>query len=89
MYVDGLIGPDTVNTVPTTTLEAVLDHGRAERTLDTDPSTEETWSALSAAGIDMADVAQVLEREGLDSFIASFDEVLSALADKAATFGDR
>ena len=89
MYVDGLIGPDTVNTVPTTTLEAVLDHGRAERTLDTDPSTEETWSALSAAGIDMADVAQVLEREGLDSFIGSLDEVLSALADKAATFGDR
>lgn len=89
MYVDGLIGPDTVNTVPTATLEAVLDHGRAERTIDTDPTTETTWSALADAGIDMTDVAAVLEREGLASFIGSFDEVLASLADKAATLGDR
>lgn len=89
MYVDGLIGPDTVNTVPTATLEAVLDHGRAERTIDTDPTTEATWSALASAGIDMADVAAVLEREGLTSFVGSFDEVLGALADKAATLRDR
>jgi len=89
MYVDGLIGPDTVNTVPTATLEAYLDHGRAERTVDADPTTTtETWTALGAAGIDMTDVAAVLEREGLDAFAVSFDEVLSALATKAALLGD-
>ncbi|MEY2974023.1 MAG: transaldolase [Actinomycetota bacterium] len=84
MYVDGLIGPDTVNTVPTATLDAFLDHGRVERTVDADPTTTATWAALAAAPVDMADVAEVLEREGLDSFAASFDEVLTALATKAS-----
>lgn len=89
MYVDGLIGPDTVNTVPTATLDAFLDHGRAERTVDGDPAVSETWAALARAGVDMGDVAAVLEREGLESFAASFDEVLSALTAKAAKLRDR
>jgi transaldolase len=89
MYVDGLIGPDTVNTVPTATLDAFLDHGRAERTIDVDPTVSEPWAALARAGIDMDDVAAVLEREGLDAFATSFAEVLSALAAKADALRDR
>jgi len=85
LYVDELIGPDTVNTVPEATLDAYLDHGVVNRTIDTDhEATVRTLSALSQAGIDLGDVSEQLEREGLASFEASFDEVIAALRDKAS-----
>jgi transaldolase len=84
LYVDGLIGPDTVNTLPEPTLEAFADHGTMERTVDTDfEGAQATWDALAAAGIDMDEVSAQLEREGVDSFIKSFDELLQALDTKA------
>ncbi|MDA2944636.1 MAG: transaldolase [Actinomycetota bacterium] len=84
MYVDGLIGPDTVNTLPEPTLDAFVDHGAVSRTIDADPARDHAiWEGLAEAGIDMSDVAQQLEHEGLDSFAASFDEVIDALAMKA------
>ena len=85
LYVDELIGPDTVNTVPEATLDAYLDHGVVNRTVDTDhEATARTLNALSRAGIDLDDVSDQLEREGLASFEASFDEVIDALREKAS-----
>lgn len=84
LYVDGLIGPDTVNTLPEDTLEAFADHGTLERTIDADPDeTDRVWAALAEVGIDMGEVAQQLESEGVDSFQKSFDELLTALESKA------
>ena len=85
LYVDNLIGPDTVNTMPESTLEAFDDHGTVRRTIDADPAAAEAVLArLGQAGIDMADVADTLEAEGVASFAKSFDELLQSLADKAA-----
>ena len=87
LYVDTLIGPDTVNTLPDATLEAFEDHGTVSRTVDADPAAARAVLAdVSAVGVDLADVARVLEDEGVAAFIASFDDLLASLADKAATF---
>ena len=80
LYVDNLIGPDTVNTLPDQTLEAFDDHGTVARTVDTSLSeARSTWSRLAAVGIDMNDVAAKLETEGIASFQKSFVELLDAL----------
>jgi transaldolase len=84
LYVDTLIGPDTVNTLPDQTLEAFADHGTLARTIDADvPAARATWAALADVGIDMVEVGDVLEREGVAAFQKSFDELLTALAAKA------
>jgi transaldolase len=85
LYVDELIGPDTVNTLPDATIEAFADHGTLARTVDRDvDAAEATWAALARVGIDMDDVARVLEDEGVASFEKSFGELLSSLQAKAA-----
>jgi transaldolase len=84
-YVDTLIGPDTVNTMPDGTVADFLDHGTVARTVDTDvPGAEAVIGRLAAAGIDMEDVAATLEAEGVASFAASFDDLMRSLNDKAA-----
>jgi transaldolase len=84
LYVDNLIGPDTVNTLPDATIEAFADHGTLARTVDADvEEAERVWAALGEVGVDVADVARKLEDEGVDSFVKSFDELLVALTDKA------
>jgi transaldolase len=84
VYVDDLIGPDTVNTLPDATLEAFADHGTLARRIDADvDEAEETWSRLADVGVDMDDVAARLEREGVASFQKSFDELIQALGTKA------
>jgi transaldolase len=85
-YVDTLIGPDTVNTMPDDTIAAFLDHGTLARTVDADPGgAARALEAIEAAGVDMADVGRTLEDEGVASFIKSFDELLQRLSDKANT----
>jgi transaldolase len=85
-YVNTLIGPHTVNTMPDGTIADFLDHGTVARTVDTDlDAAERLMGALSAAGIEMEDVAQTLEDEGVASFAKSFDELLQSLSDKANT----
>jgi transaldolase len=85
LYVDELIGPDTVNTLPDATLEAFADHGNLARRVDADvDAAEAAWTGLSAVGVDLDDVAAKLEREGVSSFQKSFDELLGALGTKAA-----
>jgi transaldolase len=84
LYVDELIGPDTVNTLPDATIEAFADHGHLARRVDADlDRAEAAWNGLTAVGIDLDDVADTLEREGVSSFQKSFDELLGALETKA------
>ena len=85
LYVDELIGPDTVNTLPDATIEAFADHGNLARRVDVDVDVAEAdWLDLTAVGVDLDDVAEQLEREGVSSFQKSFDELLGALTAKAA-----
>ncbi len=84
LYVDTLIGPNTVNTLPDATLAAFEDHGTVARTVDADPDEARAVVAdLAAIGIDLEEVAVKLETEGVGSFAKSFDEVLATLGDRA------
>jgi transaldolase len=84
LYVDSLIGPNTVNTMPDATVDAFLDHGTVARTVDTGVDEAQAHlAALADAGVDMSDVARVLENEGVASFAKSFDELMQSLTDKA------
>jgi transaldolase len=87
LYVNTLIAPSTVNTMPDGTLKAFEDHGALHRTADADPDgANNALTQLADAGVDMEDVEQVLEDEGVHSFAKSFDELLQKLTDKASTF---
>jgi len=88
LYVDTLIGPNTVNTMPDATLTAFDDHGTLARTVDADfDGARATLAALAAVGVDLDDVTNQLEAEGVASFSKSFDELLGSLETKAQTFG--
>jgi transaldolase len=85
LYIDNLIGPDTVNTMPVPTIEAFEDHGTVARTVDQGADrAREHLERLADQGIVMEDVAQVLEEEGVAAFSKSFDQLMQALADKAS-----
>jgi transaldolase len=89
LYVDTLIGPNSVNTLPENTLEAFADHGTPSRTIDAVAAiadAHDVWEQLSAVGINMDDVANVLESEGVASFVKSFDDLLKTLSDRAVEF---
>jgi transaldolase len=87
-YVDQLVGPDTVNTMPEETIDAFLDHGSTARVIDADPAAAEaTLAALGDVGVDLDDVAAVLEEQGVAAFAKSFDELIGALDAKAAELG--
>jgi transaldolase len=84
LYVDPLIGPDTVNTMPETTLAAFDDHGRLARTVDADlAAAQRAFDAISTVGVDLDDVGHVLEDQGVASFAKSFDELIATLSTKA------
>jgi transaldolase len=86
LYVDTLIGPDTVNTMPEATLDAFEDHGTLVRTVDADPGgAQRTLDAIEAVGVDLDEVSRVLEDQGVSTFAKSFDELISALEAKAAS----
>jgi transaldolase len=83
MYVEELIGPDTVNTMPLETVEAFQDHGKAEATLEQGvDEAKELLEKLEAAGIDYDDVTETLEAEGVQKFADSFKELLDGVAKK-------
>jgi transaldolase len=90
LYVDELIGPDTVNTLPDNTLEAFDDHGTLTCRIDADvDDARAVWAGLATAGVDMDDVAAQLEREGVSSFAKAFEELIAALDAKATELRDR
>ncbi|MQL79370.1 hypothetical protein Taro_011812 [Colocasia esculenta] len=83
LYVDPLIGPDTVSTMPDQALQAFIDHGTLARTIDSNLSEAEgIYSALEKLGIDWSEVGTKLEVEGVDSFKKSFDSLLVSLQEK-------
>jgi transaldolase len=86
LYVDELIGPDTVNTLPDATIDAFDDHGTVARTIDADvAAAHEAIRRIGELGVDLADVARVLEEEGVTAFVKSFDELLATLTEKSHT----
>ena len=88
MYVEDLIGPDTVNTMPPATLDAFRDHGETRRTVDTHLDAERQLLAeLEATGISMRDVTDKLLVEGLASFQKSFDTLVAGLEAKVRQLG--
>jgi len=87
-YVDNLIGPDTVNTLPESTIAAFEDHGTVSRSIDVEiEAASRLMECLAALGIDMDEVGATLENEGIASFHDSFAHVLVALDTKARKLG--
>ena len=88
VYIEQLIGPDTVNTMPPATIEAFRDHGEVARTVDADPdAAKRTLADLGAVGVDLDDVTATLLRQGLSSFQKSFDTLTAGLDKKSAALG--
>jgi len=84
LYVDELIGPNTVNTMPDNTIDAFVKKGTVARTVDANPlEAQAVLDAVSALGVDLDNVAAVLEEEGVASFVKSFDELITSLSTKA------
>jgi len=83
LYVEELIGPGTVNTMPRETIEAFQDHGEVAFTLeDGIGEAKQVFEHVAAAGVDYDDVTETLEREGVQKFIDSFTELLEGIGSK-------
>jgi transaldolase len=88
MYVEQLIGPHTVNTMPPNTVEAFKDHGEVQRTVDKDyAGAERVIRDLNQLGVSIDDVTEKLLVDGLASFQKSFDTLLAGLRDKTKKLG--
>jgi len=84
LYIEELIGPETVNTMPEETIEAFQDHGRIAETLTQDiDAAHKLLDDLRQAGIDYDDVTDTLEREGVQKFIDSLDELKQGIQAKS------
>ncbi len=83
LYVDELIGPETVNTMPLETVRAFQDHGHIARTLDANvDEAHHVLEELARVGVDYDDVIETLEREGVEKFAQSFEELLDGVRAK-------
>jgi transaldolase len=90
LYVEELIGAETVNTMPLPTLEAFRDHGRVRDTLTEDLAGQRAvFERLAAVGIDMEVIAKQLEDEGVKSFAASFQQLAKTIEERTAAIGAR
>jgi transaldolase len=84
LYVEELIGPDTVNTMPEETIQAFQDHGAVAETLEQGlEEAQATFDRLAEAGVDYEDVTRTLEREGVEKFADSFSELLEGIRAKS------
>jgi transaldolase/glucose-6-phosphate isomerase len=87
IYVEQLIGPETVNTIPPQTLDAFREHGKAARTLDKGLiEARADLLALEKLGIHMDQVTAELETEGVEAFAKAFTELLASIESRAADF---
>jgi transaldolase len=90
LYVDSLIGPDTVNTLPEATIAAFEDHGTIARTIDSGVADAgAVMDGLAEVGVDLDDVGRTLEDHGVAGFHQSFAHVLQALQTKARQLAPR
>ncbi len=79
-YVQELIGPNTVNTMPPETMDAFRDHGRAEPTVEDGlPAAHDAVARLAAAGIDLNEAGEQLQREGVAAFAKSFEDLRAVI----------
>jgi transaldolase len=84
MYVDNLIGPETVNTMPLSTLRATMDHAEVRPTLEEGiDEARKLFEELKDAGVDYDDVVQVLEKEGVQKFVDSYNELIEEIEQKS------
>ena len=89
LYVEELIGPDTVNTMPRPTITAFLDHGVVRRTVDQNlDQARRVMSDLAEAGIDMTAVTAQLEDEGIASFTKSYDALIAGVESKRSQLAE-
>jgi transaldolase len=90
MYVEQLIGPDTVNTMPRATMEAFADHGVVERTVDRDlDAARAELHALKEAGIDLDRVTRDLQVEGVEKFVTPYNGMLERIEEKLSRVAGR
>jgi transaldolase len=83
LYVENLIGPDVINTMPDATLRAFADHGNATPSLDAQaPAATEILRRLEDTGIDLGAITAELEREGVRSFCDSYHQLLDCVESK-------
>src|SRR5262249_32612831 len=84
MYIEALIAPDTINTMPEKTLVAFSDHGKVGAPLPTDGSDcEPVLAEFKRAGIDLDALAQTLQRQGAESFTKSWRDLMQCVATKS------
>src|SRR5919199_1184356 len=84
IYVDNLVGAETVNTMPKKTIEAVMDHGEIRPTLEEGiGEAKELLGRLREAGMDYEDVTDTLEQQGIEKFTQPFDEMLEEIENKS------
>ena len=85
LYIDSLIGPDTINTMPDATIDAFERRGTVACTINKNiDEAHQVMDDLAKVGVDMTDVGRTLEEEGVASFSKSFDELMGTLGEKAA-----
>jgi transaldolase len=90
MYVEELIGPNVVNTMPDKTLRAFADHGHLARTVDADlAEAEAVLNSLASQGVDLDAITTTLEREGVASFCDAYHELLDCITERAEALGVR
>jgi transaldolase len=90
VYVEQLIAPDVINTMPLATLRAFADHGEARRTLsESVGAVEQVLRDVQAAGLDLDAIAADLEREGVQAFCASYRELIACIDGKLAALVPR
>ena len=83
LYIEALIGPDTITTVPPATLDAFRDHGRVRVTLGMEEQeTEAVLRAAAALGLDVHAITEQLQADGIMAFASSFDQLVAAVAEK-------
>jgi transaldolase len=89
LYVEELIAPETINTMPMSTLHAFADHGNVERALSVDTTAaEETLDRAARAGVDLDAITAELEREGVSAFCDAYSELLDCIKSKLPASAD-
>jgi transaldolase len=85
LYVERLVAPEVINTMPEQTLRAFAQHGTIGPVLDADPTAgEQVLAAAAAAGVDLPAITAELEREGVQSFADSYAELVRCIEYKRA-----
>jgi transaldolase/glucose-6-phosphate isomerase len=90
LYVDSLIGADTINTMPPATLRLFEDHGTIRTTLAGDTrAAQDVMRRLAAGGVDLDDITRTLEDDGIDKFVKSYDGLIAVIAGKRKALAEQ